>query len=58
VAILPTYAMTECMPLCSPPPSYRLERPGSVGLPIVPLRIIDERGATLPPGEEGPEPEP
>ena len=53
VAVLPTYAMTECMPVCSPPLSYRLERAGSVGLPIAPVRIIDQRGATLPPGQVG-----
>ena len=53
VTVLPTYAMTECMPVCSPPLAYRLERPGSIGLPIVPLRIVDERGAALPPGQVG-----
>ena len=53
VVILPTYAMTECMPLCSPPLTYRLQRPGSVGLPIVPLRIVDDQGAVLPPGQVG-----
>ena len=53
VTVLPTYAMTECMPVCSPPLTYRLERPGSVGLPIVPLRIVDDHGATLPPDQVG-----
>jgi len=40
--VLPTYSMTECMPIAAPPLSYRLERPGSVGLPIgVQLTILD-----------------
>ncbi|KAK3258901.1 hypothetical protein CYMTET_32074, partial [Cymbomonas tetramitiformis] len=30
-AILPCYAMTECMPITSPPKGYALDRPGSVG---------------------------
>ncbi|KAL1529131.1 hypothetical protein AB1Y20_000091 [Prymnesium parvum] len=53
VAVLPTYSMTECMPICAPPPSYRLEKPGSVGLPLVPLRILDGAARELPPGEVG-----
>lgn len=30
--VLPSYGMTECMPIASPPPSYRLERPGTSGV--------------------------
>ena len=30
--VLPTYSMTECMPIASPPLGYRLEKPGSVGV--------------------------
>ena len=26
--VLPSYGMTECMPIASPLPSYQLERPG------------------------------
>jgi len=29
--VLPTYSMTECMPIASPPLTYRLDKPGSVG---------------------------
>lgn len=40
--VLPTYSMTECMPIAAPPLGYRLERPGSVGRPIgVKLTILD-----------------
>ncbi|MEP3107731.1 MAG: AMP-binding protein [Hyphomicrobiales bacterium] len=43
VSILPTYGMTEAMPIASPPLSYRLDRPGSVGraLPTVSIEIVD-----------------
>ncbi|MGR3512707.1 MAG: AMP-binding protein [Paracoccaceae bacterium] len=43
VAVLPTYGMTEAMPIAAPPPTYRLEQPGSVGpvLPDVSIEIID-----------------
>lgn len=43
VTILPTYGMTEAMPIAAPPPAYRLERPGSVGpaLPTVSIEIVD-----------------
>ena len=30
--VLPSYGMTECMPIASPPPSYQLERPGCSGI--------------------------
>ena len=32
--ILPTYSMSECMPITSPPANYGLQRPGSVGQPV------------------------
>ena len=43
VTILPTYGMTEAMPVAAPPLDYRLERPGSVGLalPTVSIEIVD-----------------
>ncbi len=43
VTILPTYGMTEAMPIASPPLGYKLERPGSVGpaLPSVSIEIVD-----------------
>ncbi|MEO0418977.1 MAG: AMP-binding protein [Pseudomonadota bacterium] len=34
VHIVPTYGMTEAMPIAAPPPQYRLERPNTVG-PVV-----------------------
>jgi len=33
VNVLPTYGMTEAMPIASPPLPYALQKPGSVGLP-------------------------
>ena len=56
VAVLPTYGMTEAMPIASPPADYRLERPGSVGAPCtgVSIEIVHvESGAVLPAGEMG-----
>lgn len=51
---LPTYSMTECMPITSPPLGYSLLKPGSVGLSIgVSLRIVADDGQQLPPGEVG-----
>ena len=43
VSILPTYGMTEAMPIAAPPLPYLLERPGSVGpvLPTVSVEIVD-----------------
>ena len=40
-AVLPTYSMSECMPIASPPPDYDLSSPGSVGPPLgVEVRIV------------------
>jgi acyl-CoA synthetase (AMP-forming)/AMP-acid ligase II/acyl carrier protein len=46
VSIVPTYGMTEAMPIAAPPLPYRLERPGSVGrvLPTVEVEIVDASG--------------
>lgn len=43
VSIVPTYGMTEAMPIAAPPLPYRLELPGSVGrvLPTVEVEIVD-----------------
>ena len=39
---LPTYSMTECMPISSPPLGYILDRPGSVGPPLgIRVRILN-----------------
>eukprot|EP00927_Polykrikos_kofoidii_P059070 TRINITY_DN5407_c0_g1_i4.p1 TRINITY_DN5407_c0_g1~~TRINITY_DN5407_c0_g1_i4.p1 ORF type:complete len:1170 (-),score=130.04 TRINITY_DN5407_c0_g1_i4:145-3618(-) len=52
--VLPTYSMSECMPVAQPPVDYDLERPNSVGLPIAAsLRIAGECGAVAPFGEDG-----
>lgn len=47
VSIVPTYGMTEAMPIAAPPLPYRLERPGSVGrvLPTVEIEIVDASAA-------------
>jgi acyl-CoA synthetase (AMP-forming)/AMP-acid ligase II len=41
-AVLPSYGMTECMPISSPPASYQLEKPGTSGVPVGPeVAILD-----------------
>ena len=49
VSMLPTYSMTECMPIASPPMGYALQKPGSVGFAIGGLKvaIIDPDTAEL-----------
>jgi acyl-CoA synthetase (AMP-forming)/AMP-acid ligase II/acetyltransferase-like isoleucine patch superfamily enzyme/acyl carrier protein len=53
--ILPSYGMTECMPITSPPANYMLEKPGTSGVAVGPeIAILDTR--TLQPidfGNEG-----
>jgi len=53
--VLPSYGMTECMPISSPPFSYQLERPGTSGVPVGPeVAIINvSNNAILPPLTEG-----
>ena len=42
--ILPSYGMTECMPISTPPPNYRLEKPGTSGISVGPeVAILDEQ---------------
>lgn len=56
VAVLPTYGMTEAMPIAAPPFSYQLNRPGSVGrvLPTVSVEIVDPtEGGNLPVVSDG-----
>jgi acyl-CoA synthetase (AMP-forming)/AMP-acid ligase II len=51
-----SYGMTEAGPaFCSMPKGESLKRIGSVGQPVPPLevRIVDENGRDLPPGEVG-----
>ncbi|KAF5386410.1 hypothetical protein D9757_006671 [Collybiopsis confluens] len=38
--ILPSYGMTECMPIASPPITYQLERPGCSGIACGPYLSI------------------
>lgn len=54
-AVLPSYGMTECMPISSPPADYDLSKPGTSGIPVGPeVAIFDidtvEKKTT---GEEG-----
>mmetsp|Transcript_102546 Transcript_102546/g.289611 ORF Transcript_102546/g.289611 Transcript_102546/m.289611 type:complete len:1144 (-) Transcript_102546:47-3478(-) len=52
--VLPTYSMSECMPIAQPPLEYDLGRPGSVGVPIAcSLRIAGDSGSALAFGEVG-----
>ena len=54
--VLPSYGMTECMPIASPPVSYRLERPGCSGIACGPgLSIRDPANIEreLPAGQTG-----
>lgn len=46
--VLPTYSMTEQMPISQPPVGYNLSRPGSVGLPMVTVAIVDHSLRPLP----------
>jgi acyl-CoA synthetase (AMP-forming)/AMP-acid ligase II len=44
-AVLPSYGMTECMPITSPPIEYALERPGTSGRAIGPeLSVLEADG--------------
>ncbi|KAF2664340.1 hypothetical protein BT63DRAFT_106551 [Microthyrium microscopicum] len=43
--ILPSYGMTECMPISTPPIDYQLDRPGTSGIAVGPeLGILDAAG--------------
>jgi len=54
--VLPSYGMTECMPITSPPATYQLEKPGTSGVSVGPEVAILclETLQSLPPGKEGP----
>ena len=41
--VLPSYGMTECMPISSPPAEYTLDRPGTSG------RVVGPQVRTSPP---------
>jgi acyl-CoA synthetase (AMP-forming)/AMP-acid ligase II len=52
--VLPSYGMTECMPISSPPLGYALDRPGTSGLLCGPYaRVYDPDGNPKPAGEVG-----
>ncbi|XP_006461692.1 hypothetical protein AGABI2DRAFT_70890 [Agaricus bisporus var. bisporus H97] len=54
--ILPSYGMTECMPIASPPQDYQLERPGCSGIacgPEVSIRDPFNIDRELPRGSTG-----
>jgi acyl-CoA synthetase (AMP-forming)/AMP-acid ligase II/acetyltransferase-like isoleucine patch superfamily enzyme len=52
--VLPSYGMTECMPISSPPFSYQLEKPGTSGVAVGPqIQIFSNNFKVLPPGIEG-----
>lgn len=52
--VLPSYGMTECMPISAPPLSYRLERPGTSGKALGPqLAIMGDTGNLLSSNETG-----
>ncbi|KAK0214939.1 acetyl-CoA synthetase-like protein [Armillaria fumosa] len=54
--ILPSYGMTECMPIASPPTTYRLERPGCSGIacgPYISIRDPFDLERGLPTGKTG-----
>ena len=48
VSIMPSYGMTECMPISSPPVGFNLEKPGSSGQIVGPkCEIHDDEGNAL-----------
>ncbi|KAJ7282076.1 acetyl-CoA synthetase-like protein [Mycena rebaudengoi] len=54
--ILPSYGMTECMPIASPPITYQLERPGCSGTacgPHLSIRSPADLERSLPSGSTG-----
>jgi acyl-CoA synthetase (AMP-forming)/AMP-acid ligase II/acetyltransferase-like isoleucine patch superfamily enzyme len=52
--VLPSYGMTECMPISSPPATYELEKPGTSGVAVGPeIAIFSNNYNVLPPGREG-----
>ncbi|KAJ3132012.1 hypothetical protein HK100_005757 [Physocladia obscura] len=52
--VLPSYGMTECMPIASPPMGYALEKPGCSGVSVGPeIAIMSPIGKVLGAGEFG-----
>lgn len=52
-AVIPTYGMSECMPISVHNHDYRLDRPESVGRRVGDLRLFKEDGSQAPPGTQG-----
>lgn len=49
--VLPSYGMTECMPISTPPLRYMLDRPGTSGISVGPeIEIQDHAHVSLPAG--------
>jgi acyl-CoA synthetase (AMP-forming)/AMP-acid ligase II/acetyltransferase-like isoleucine patch superfamily enzyme/acyl carrier protein len=47
--VLPSYGMTECMPISSPPLDYQLDRSGTSGVSVGPdMAILDGNDSRLP----------
>ncbi|PNS19318.1 hypothetical protein CAC42_2495 [Sphaceloma murrayae] len=52
--VLPSYGMTECMPISSPPLDYKLDRSGTSGVSVGPdLGILDGNDQQVASGEVG-----
>ncbi|KUI70196.1 Putative peroxisomal-coenzyme A synthetase [Cytospora mali] len=52
--VLPSYGMTECMPISTPPVDYKLDRPGTSGVSTGPdLAIYDYDFKAVPSGTVG-----
>ncbi|KAJ3020617.1 UNVERIFIED_CONTAM: hypothetical protein HDU68_010095 [Siphonaria sp. JEL0065] len=52
--VLPSYGMTECMPIATPPLTYNLEKPGCSGVAVGPeIAIKDDNGKSLPANKFG-----
>ncbi|KAI8310161.1 putative peroxisomal-coenzyme A synthetase [Colletotrichum sp. SAR11_59] len=52
--VLPSYGMTECMPISTPPLDYKLGRPGTSGISTGPdLTVLDYSDERSAPGEVG-----
>ena len=52
--VLPSYGMTECMPISTPPLRYILDRPGTSGVSVGPeIAILDSRDLRLPANKIG-----
>ncbi|KAN0101457.1 acetyl-CoA synthetase-like protein [Hyaloscypha variabilis] len=52
--VLPSYGMTECMPISTPPLNYQLDRNGTSGIGCGPeIGILDKEGVPVPSGTVG-----